>query len=235
MTTLTNTSTNRRHTMKDLEPKYAARAQARARLDYATDAVERAKRLEAEAAAHVHDLESRAEEAETHNATELAVLIANGGPTAELPAAVDDGVAHALATAIYDHNLKARALATLKRARDEGQTELAAAERAVVQAVDQILGDEIAERARQVEHHLDEALRLGVSLKYFAVAAGIHATGVIPAPTQRVLDRLEAPPIDLREIPINLEKLGDVAAFREWTARRDWMIAGDAAQEDEAA
>ena len=51
MTTLTTLSTKRRNRMmKILEPKYAARAEARARLNRAAEAVERAKHLATAAA-----------------------------------------------------------------------------------------------------------------------------------------------------------------------------------------
>ncbi len=90
-----------------------------------------------------------------------------------------------------------------------------------------MLGDEIVERAAQVDRLLNEARRLGTALKYFAVAAGVHANGIVPAPALRVLDRIHLPLIDALEIPINMEKLGDVAAFRDWAARRAAMIDGD--------
>src|SRR5258708_36403588 len=128
--------------MKPLEPKYAARTEARARLAYAAEAVERAKRLAATAAAHLRDLDRRAEEAEANNATELALLIARGGPTAELPATVDDGLAQALAAARRDHAVTAKALTELAGIRDVAQADLAAAERAAVQAVGQVPRDE---------------------------------------------------------------------------------------------
>ena len=99
--------------MKILEPKYAARTTARARLDYAAEAVTRARRLEVAASDLVHELNKRSEAAEAHNAAELAVLIASGGPTVELPAMVDEGLA-ALAAARRDHSVKAKALAQLE-------------------------------------------------------------------------------------------------------------------------
>jgi hypothetical protein len=221
--------------MKALEPKYAARTEARARLDYAAEAVERAKRLAATAAAHVQTLDKRSDEADANNATELAVLIARGGPTAELPAAVDEDLAQALGAARRDHAIKAKALAQLEGIRAEAQAGVAAAERAVVTAVDQILTDEIAARAKNVEDLLNEAHRLGVALKYFAVAAEVNANAVVPASTLRVLDRLNLPLINALETPINLAATGDVAAFRDWAAQREQMIAGTPSEEPRAA
>ena len=221
--------------MKALEPKYAARTEARARLAYAAEAVERAKRIESAATATVRDLERRAEEAETNHATELAVLIARGGPTAELPATVDDDLASALLAARRDHSVKAKALSKLVDIRADAQADLAAAERAVVQAVDQILTDEIAERAHVVDRLLNEAQRLGVALKYFAVSAQVNASAIVPATALRVLDRLNLPLINALETPINLAQAGDVAAFRDWTQRRTEMIAGTMSDEPKAA
>jgi hypothetical protein len=98
----------------------------------------------------------------------------------------------------------------------------------VVQWVDKTLTDELAERARQIERHLDEACRLGTALKYFAVAAAINASEFVEPSTERVLNRLHAPLIDGHHLPIDLEKLGDIPAFSDWIARRERMIAGEA-------
>jgi hypothetical protein len=213
--------------MKSLEPLYAARTEARAKLGDATKAVERAKQLEAAAAVIVQTLDKRAEEADATNATELAALIARGGPTAELPAIIDEIQAHAQSAARRDHAIKVKARVTLECARDAAQAHLAAAERDVVVAVDQILTDEITERAKQVERLLNDAHRLGVALKFFAVAAEVNASAVVPASTLRVLDRLNLPLINALETRIDLATTGDVPAFRDWTQRRAEMIAGD--------
>jgi hypothetical protein len=219
--------------MKSLEPKYAARAEARAKLDAAAKAVERAKRLEAAAAAKVHDLEQLAAQSEARHVSHLARVIAEGGLT--VAGTVQYDGTGELALTQSDLSLKRKALAQLESARAEAQTNLAAAERAVVSAVDQILSDEIAARARAVEDLLNDARRLGTTLKYFAVAAGVHANGIVPGATLSVLDRLEAPLLDGRHVPVDMGKLGDVAAFRHWTARRAAMINGDEASEPQAA
>jgi hypothetical protein len=147
-----------------------------------------------------------------------------------------DSTLVALESAKVDHALALKRLEDSQGEHAHASLEARTAEAMVVKAVDKILTDELAESAKQVERHLDEARRLGLSLRHFAIAAGIHTTGIISAATQQVLDRLGEPLIDLREVPIHLEKLGDVAAFREWVARRDRMITGGTpVQENEAA
>jgi hypothetical protein len=138
-----------------------------------------------------------------------------------------DAAAIVLESARKDHALAIKRLSDRQGEAAHATMEARTAEAMVVRAVDQALGDELAERAKQIGHHLDEARRLGLALKYFAVAAGVNATGITPASTLRVLDRLGVALIDVREIPINMEKLGDVAAFRDWTARRTAMIEGE--------
>jgi len=221
--------------MNSLDPKYAARTEARARLDYTQEAVARATRLASTAHEHLRDLEKRAEDAEANNATELAKLIAHGEPTTELPAMVNDDLAQALSAARRDHSVKAKALAQLEAIRAEAEADLTAAERAVVKAVDQFLNDEIVARARHVEDLLNEARRLGTALKYFTTAAGVHSTNLVSDHTLSVLDRLEAPLLDARHVPVDMVKLGDVAAFRDWTARREQMIAGGVVSEEHKA
>jgi hypothetical protein len=211
--------------MKSLEPKYAARAEARARLDRAADAVTRAKRLEAAAAAKAHELEQLAAQSEARHVSHMARVIAEGGLTVEGTVQYD-GTGD-LALTQSDLSLKRKALAHLELAQAEAQTDLTVAERAVVQAVDQLLSDEIVARARHVEDLLNEAHRLGLALKYFATAAGVHSTNIVPASTLSVLDRLEAPLLDARHVPVDMGKLGDVAAFRDWAARRASLISGD--------
>ena len=74
-----------------------------------------------------------------------------------------------------------------------------------------------------------------MSLKHFAAAAGLHSTTVIPPTPLRVLDRLNLPLINALEIPINLAQLGDSAAFRDWTTKRERMIEGEPETEPLAA
>jgi hypothetical protein len=152
--------------------------------------------------------------------------------------AARDRKAYDAAAIVLDSTKKDHALA-LKRLSDRqaehayADMEARTAEAMVVRAVDKILTDEIVERSKRVESLLNEARREGLALKHFAIAAGVHATGIVPPSALRVLDRLNTPLINALEIPINMEKLGDVAAFRDWTARRTELI--DGATEPKAA
>jgi hypothetical protein len=216
-----------------LEQLYAARATARARLDYATQAVERAQRIETDALARVDTLTVQVATAESEQATALACQIAQGGPSSELPTPMDEGLVSALALAKSDLSIKHRALASLQSAQAEGQTALAVAERAVISAVDEYLAAEIIARAKQVADLLDQATLLGTALKYFAVACGLHSTAAVAPSTLAVLDRLNVPLLNALHVPIHLEKLGDAAEFAAWTARREQMIDGDGDGETE--
>jgi hypothetical protein len=138
-----------------------------------------------------------------------------------------DAECTALESARKDHALAIKRLTDRQSEQAHADRLARAAEAAMVGAVDQILADEIAERATLVEDHLNQALCLGTALKYFAVAAGVHSTKVISPSTLSVLDRLSQPLIDGHSIPNHMGQLGDIVAFREWTARRAAMIDGD--------
>jgi len=150
--------------MHDLEPKYQARAETRARCEFTAQAAERAKRIATIAADQLLGLERSAAESESAQAARLAEQIAAGGPSAELPTAVDETHATALASARLDLAIKRRALASLEGAHAKAQGQLLDAEAAVVKAVDAIFTSEDRELDRQVKHHLDQALILGKQL-----------------------------------------------------------------------
>src|ERR1700677_442929 len=150
--------------MKILEPRYAARASARTKLDAAAKAVERAKRLASTAAEQLKSLEQRAAQAEAADASQMAEMIAKGGlESAHSFANVDDATTQELSAARRDHSVKAKALATLEAA-----------------------------RARHVDDLLNEAQRSGVSLKFLAIALQVNGA-IVPASTLRVLNRLDLP------------------------------------------
>jgi hypothetical protein len=181
----------------------------------AASAVQRAEKEVADELFNVRERERPVEAARDREAFDAATLV--------------------LESAQKDHALALKRLSDRKGEHAHAEMEARTAEAMVVRAVDKVLRDEIVERANQVAHHLDEALRLGTKLKHFSIAAAIDAIGIVPESTVRVLDRLYGPLIDARDIAINLEKLGDVPAFRDWRARRERMIAGDGVQEDVAA
>ena len=213
--------------MKPLEPKYNARALARAKLEESTLTLERARRVESGAADRVNALEQRVAQADTDQAAQLADLIA-----AELIAPNESSLINAqpavtpeLAAARRQHTLATKALQTLTETHARRQTELQAAERAVIDAVDQLFRDEDIESARLVAHHLDEALRLGGALLHLTVANEMHLNGYTPPrEVTIVLNRLDVPLVDRRDVAVNLLKHGDSIAADRRTARRNELI-----------
>jgi hypothetical protein len=133
----------------------------------------------------------------------------------------------ALDSALKDHTLALKRLADRQAEHTYAELQVHTAQAQVVEAVDQILADELAQRAKRVNYLLNEALSLGTELKYFAIAAGVNSTKIISPSTLSVVDRLSQPLIDGLTTPIHLANIGDVAAFRAWTERRDQMIAAD--------
>lgn len=195
--------------MTVLEPTYTKRTEAYAKLREATQTLTQAQSSAGDELERVRDCERRLDAARDRPAFDAARA--------------------ALNSAQADHVLAVKRLTDRQGEHAHADMEARAAEAMVVRAVDQILSDEIAERAKQVAHHLDEARRLGSSLQYFAIASGIHATSIVPQSTLRVLERLHLPLIDSLHIPIDLAQLGDTEAFRDWTARRNAMLDGETA------
>jgi hypothetical protein len=212
--------------MNNLEPHYQARNTTRAKLESARQALDRAQRIEAAATMHVHALEERLAQAEAAQAAQLADAIAAGGPSADFPSAIDDGLASALVSARSDLSIKSKALGSLKRAHAKAQADLAAAERTVVAAVDQIFRDEDITSARQVAHHLDETIRLGKALLHLSIAEEVNGRHP-PSEVTEVLARLDLPLIDRHHVAINLMKDGDVLGAAKRSARRAALIAGE--------
>ena len=156
------------------------------------------------------------------------------GPSADLPAAIDMGLAAELAASRTDVAIKAKALATLEAAHSEAVAAMQSAEAAVVAAVDALFLAEDIEAARQVAHHMDEAHRLGRALLHLAVANEMDGRHV-PQEAADVLQRLDVPLLDRRTIAVNLSKYGDQAAAKRCAARRAALIAGEATEEVAAA
>jgi hypothetical protein len=209
--------------MKTLEPQYNARALARAKLEESTLTLERARRVESGAADRVRTLEQRAAQAETDQAAQLADLIAAGGPA---PTDTEPHVSPELASARHQHTLATKALQTLSDTHAKRVSELQAAEQTVINAVDQIFLEEDIESARVVAHHLDEALRLGGALLHLTTANEMHLNGyTLPREVSAVLNRLEVPLVDRRDVAVNLIKHGDSIAAARRAARRSELIA----------
>src|ERR1700676_5426996 len=143
--------------MTTLDALHDQRAKACAKLDSAAEALQPARNIADHAAQQVTDLEPRRAAAQAEQAGRLADAIARGAG-ASLPLhSVPDAAAPALNQARSHAALTTQAMATLEAAHVQRVAELQAAERAVIEAVDQILCDEDIAAAREVSYHLNEA------------------------------------------------------------------------------
>jgi hypothetical protein len=220
-----------------LEAGYTARALARAKLEQAGVTLTRAQRVAATATEKVQNLERTIATAEIDQAYRLEAAIIADGPTAGLPDVAAEGLASALSSARLNASIAAKALESLQATQRKRQAEVTEAEAAVVAAVDQIQSDDDIELARQLSHHLSEAVRIGKALLFMAIADETNGRRQAPPEVTEALGKLDLPLIDRRHIAINIWKQGDTAAYAQRAARRAALIAGDSADTiaDEAA
>jgi hypothetical protein len=192
--------------MTTLDDLKQTRRKTRAAEAAAAQAVTRAQKEVADKLFDVRECERPVEAARDRKALDAATLV--------------------LESTKKDHTLALKRLADRQGEHAYAEMQASVAAAAVVQAVDQILTDEIAARAKKVDDLLNEAKRLGTALKYFAVAAEVNAARIVQPSTLRVLDRLSLPLVNAMDIPIDLASSGDVTQFRDWAAQREQMIAG---------
>lgn len=210
-----------------LEAAYARRAVARIAAETATATLERGQRLSSAADHKVTDLERRLSTIEAAQAERLAAAITAGRPASALPVDIAaDGLTAELTAARSDASVTSMAVESLGRASDQAQAELAIAEAAVVAAIDEILTAEDIEAARLIAYHLDEAVKIGKSLVFGALAAEMSERRQMPPEVTALLERLNCPLIDRRDVAVNLTRSGDMSALARRTARRAEMIAG---------
>jgi hypothetical protein len=221
--------------MISLKPKYTARIDAHTRLEAAAQAVERAKRLETTAAERARTLEQHAAQAESDQATQLAMLIASGGPSTELSTVPDEDLAAALATARSDLSIKAKALAVLVAVQEDAQAELTAAECAVENAVDKMLHAEsetMASECIEIYERLTQKIAQLRAIVPDELNTPVHLPPDISPGVTRALNLV--PPPDATMIPVNVLQFGTPGNAEAWAARRARMIAGEATEEDAA-
>jgi hypothetical protein len=209
--------------MKTLDHLRATKAQARAALDTATEALARGRKFAEAAVGAVARLEAQHAKAQATAARVLADSLTQGGKH-ELLKPVMSEEQKILIAARTDAQTAKDALRNLEVAHGARLTAFTAAERAISNEVDRHLREELIERAKVIAHYLDEAERLGKELKYFAMAAEINSPGVIPSAVPDLFYRLEKL-INIATIPINLQSLGDIPAYNKWCARREALIA----------
>jgi hypothetical protein len=220
-----------------LEAGYVRRDKTRASAEQAATTLTRAQRLSSVAANKVAELSKSLEAAQAEQACGLASQIAAGAPTDTLLPSNLDAVAIAseLASAKLHASISAKALASIQTAHEKAQAELASAERAVVAAVDALLDEERVGIAIQVQYHLDQAVKLGKSLLFEAIADEMTTRRQPPAQVKAALARLDLPLVDRFNVTTSMWRTGDQAALALRAARRAEMISGQSAPVDEAA
>jgi hypothetical protein len=123
----------------------------------------------------------------------------------------------------FDLSIKSKARASLECAHTAAQAAIAAAEAALVKAVDEIFTAEDAELEQQVAYHLDEGLRLGKQLLGRAITNEMNSRGHMFTET---LQRLDLPLLDRRHLAVNFLREGDQADATRRAARRAAIISG---------
>jgi hypothetical protein len=217
-----NTITN------ELDAAYARRATARTSAEDSAVTLVRAQRVKATADERVQELEQSLDVAESEEARRLEARIVAGARTVDAsPPSLDEAIALELTNARLHANISGKALASIRAAHAKAQTELAAAERAVITLVDGMLDAEDVDVARQISHHLNEAVRIGKQLLFATMASEMHYRKAPPAEVKAALARLDLPILDRLNIATNLTKTGDTAALALRAARRAALIAGD--------
>jgi hypothetical protein len=218
-----------------LEAAYVKRDEAAPKYEEAAATLARGENLSAAAIDKVTEIKQRLATIEASEAKRLAAAITVGRPMAALPTIAAEGLPAELAEAEYHASVMGRARDSLRSARDQAQAELAAAERAVINAVDAILDEERIGIAIQVQHHLDEAVRVGKALLFEAIAEEMTTRRQPPAQVKATLARLDLPLVDRFNVATNMWRTGDQAGLALRAARRAEMISGQSAPVDEIA
>jgi hypothetical protein len=219
----------------NLESQYSARAEARTRLALAAEALKRGVTFVENCAAAVKHLEAIHDGAQAEAAAVLANSLTAGGPDLHQPP--PPTVSSMLTSSRADLDTAQRALKQLQSAHSTAVSELAAAERGVVAAVDQWLDAEREELAAQIERQHEQLTTLIDQLRASTPDA-LHTPNNVSIKlsplVERALSRL-APQRDDTRVPVNVlqgNALRLVTANREpWAARRRRLIAGEVAEE----
>jgi flagellar biosynthesis chaperone FliJ len=216
--------------MTPLNELHKTRRAAQGALEHATTSLNNGRHIHADKMQRLKEFESHYEASIAAQAARMAEDIANGEVT------VTSGPPESLLNqklSSWRHQTKvtAQALATLETDHAKRQAELQAAEAAVVQAVEILFHEEDVAAARAVLHLLDEASRLGTAVFHSAVSSELNGRMPPPQEVLDVIQRLETPIIDRRNIPINLMRQGDTVEAARRATRRTALIAGEANKE----
>jgi hypothetical protein len=211
---------------------YAARDTARKAYAASSAALERAHHLADAAAERLRKAETSTANSESQRADELAAAIASGADEQRIPPIDSLVVDEVMRNHRQDAKLKAKALAKIEQDHAAAKAALSAAERAVINAVDELFCEEDIAAARAIAHHLDEAQRLGTALLCLAIAEEITGHNPLPEVTE-ALRRLDLPLLDRTSIALNVLKDGDTDAAAARAERREALIRGEESTEPE--
>ena len=217
------------NTIVNVDVLYAPRDKARAKVEESIATLARAQRIKTSADERVQELEKALETATTEQAHRLEAAISAGAPTddASPPNLDAHAIALDLTSAKLHTSIAVKALESIKSTNAQREAELQAAERAVINAVDQLLDREQIETAMRIQHHIDEVLRLGRPLLGEVIGDGLSTRRHTPEPVKKVLEKLDYPLLDRRHVAVNFVREGDQAALALRAARRAALIAGE--------
>jgi len=225
----------------ELQIAYASRAAAHKALDASTAALERARNLANAAAERLRKAEASTADSEARRAVELADAIVAGGGEVESVWPIDEMVCdEVMRSARQDAKLKAQALAKLESAHDAAKSNLAAAQAAVVNAVDSLLAAEMPWRLAEFERAVDALMPLASMIEIpSGIDRPVNFVSPLSAIAEKVLDALKSPPDPLNTPLGALPQLG---ARNDWIGGRDALaerraalIAGEQSPEEQAA
>jgi len=158
----------------------------------------------------VQKLSKSVETVEAGQAYRLEAQITAGAPTDAFPPNLSaKSIAETLRAARVQASITTKALESIKAAHAQRLAELGAADRAVVAAVDAILDEERIDLAKRIQCHLDEAVRLGKSLLFEAIAEEMTTRRQPPEQAKATLTRLELPLIDRLNVATSIWRTGD--------------------------
>lgn len=217
-----------------LDTARADKSSAQRQLDADTRSLESARQLETATALKLVNARQATEADEAEQVLRLDASIRNGAALIGMQSSLDEGVKLELARATHANKIATLAVEAAAKRHAQTKAAVKAAEGAVVAAVDAIQNDEDIELARQLAHHLDEAVRIGTSLLSNAIADEANGRRQVPPLVAEALGKLDLPLIDRRHIAINLLK-GDRAVYAQRVARRAALIAGETIQADDKA
>jgi hypothetical protein len=211
-----------------LEAAYTGRVLARARLEAAGQALDRAQRVAASAHHKVDECARVASDAEAHQARTLERWLTHGAKDAEPRPCHDVKLAQALLSAQNSAAIAEKALSSLQAAHDERQADMKKAEAEVGSAVYQILSAEAEAIAAEIQSHEAAAVAGRIKLAALQLQGRVTFSRAVEAALNPVTNMTAPARIGSDLIGSNGPHRAFVAAAQEtWRTRIAELIAGD--------